>query len=79
MAPSLRTGYLCVTSWNNKFVKLRFTTLADSNTEAAAQRRSGIHNPSVDVLGRDRGYGFRAHAFGASRNDAVVNSPPPAA
>ena len=38
MAPSLRTGYLCVTSWNNKFVKLRFTTLADSNTEAAARQ-----------------------------------------
>lgn len=31
-------GYLCVTSWNNKFVKLRFTTLADSNTEAAARK-----------------------------------------
>ena len=31
-------GYLCVTSWNNKFVKLRLTTLADSNTEAAARK-----------------------------------------
>jgi hypothetical protein len=31
-------GYLCVTSWSNKFVKLRFTTLADSNTEAAARK-----------------------------------------
>jgi hypothetical protein len=31
-------GYLCVTSWNNKFVKLRFTTLADSDTEAAARK-----------------------------------------
>src|SRR5258708_27765960 len=30
-------GYLCVTSWNNKFVKLRLTTLADSTTEAAAR------------------------------------------
>ena len=30
-------GFLCVTSWNNKFVKLRLTTLADSNTEAAAR------------------------------------------
>jgi hypothetical protein len=31
-------GYLCVTSWNNKFVKLRFTTLSDNNTEAAARK-----------------------------------------
>jgi hypothetical protein len=30
-------GYLCVASWNNKFVKLRLTTLADNNTEAAAR------------------------------------------
>ena len=30
-------GYLCVTSWNNKFVKFRLTTLADSTTEAAAR------------------------------------------
>ena len=30
-------GFLCVTSWNNKFVKLRLTTLADSSTEAAAR------------------------------------------
>src|SRR4029078_1287294 len=26
-------GYLCVTSWNNKFVKLRLTTLSDLNTD----------------------------------------------
>src|SRR6478752_2514324 len=31
-------GYLCLTAWNNKFVKLRLTTLADSNTEAAAHK-----------------------------------------
>ena len=30
-------GFLCVTSWNNKFVKLRLTTLADSTTEATAR------------------------------------------
>src|SRR5436309_208906 len=30
-------GYLCVTSWNKKFVKLRLTTLADSTTETAAR------------------------------------------
>ena len=31
-------GYLCVTSWNNKFVKLRLTTLSDTNTEATARK-----------------------------------------
>jgi hypothetical protein len=31
-------GYLCVTSWNNKFVKLRLTTLSDANTEAEARK-----------------------------------------
>ena len=31
-------GFLCVTSWNNKFVKLRLTTLADSNTENDARK-----------------------------------------
>lgn len=30
-------GYLCVTSWNNKFVKFRLSTLADTTTEAAAR------------------------------------------
>jgi len=31
-------GYLCVTSWNNKFVKLRLTTLSDTTTEAEARK-----------------------------------------
>jgi hypothetical protein len=31
-------GYVCVTSWNNKFVKLRLTTLSENNTEAAARK-----------------------------------------
>ena len=31
-------GFLCVTSWNNKFVKLRLTTLSDNNTEATARK-----------------------------------------
>ena len=31
-------GFLCVTSWNNKFVKLRLTTLSETNTEAAARK-----------------------------------------
>jgi hypothetical protein len=30
-------GYLCVTAWNNKFVKFRLTTLANSTTETAAR------------------------------------------
>lgn len=31
-------GYLCVTAWNNKFVKLRLATLSDSNTETMARK-----------------------------------------
>jgi hypothetical protein len=31
-------GYLCLTSWNNKFIKFRLTTLSDNNTEAAARK-----------------------------------------
>ena len=31
-------GFLCVTAWNNKFVKLRLTTLSDNNTEADARK-----------------------------------------
>src|SRR6476646_7249466 len=31
-------GYLCVSSWNNKFVKFRLTTLAGSDTEASARQ-----------------------------------------
>ena len=30
-------GYLCVTSWNNKFIKLRMTTLSDRENERIAR------------------------------------------
>jgi hypothetical protein len=31
-------GFLCVTSWNNKFMKFRMTTLSDRDTEATARQ-----------------------------------------
>ncbi len=31
-------GFLCVTSWRNKFIKFRITTLSDKETEAAARK-----------------------------------------
>src|SRR3954452_7838895 len=31
-------GYLCLTSWNNKFVKLRLATLSDNTSEATARK-----------------------------------------
>jgi hypothetical protein len=31
-------GFLCVTAWNNKFVKLRLTTLSDTSSEATARK-----------------------------------------
>jgi hypothetical protein len=31
-------GFMCVTSWNNKFIKLRLTTLSDRDTEVTARK-----------------------------------------
>jgi hypothetical protein len=31
-------GYLCVTSWNNKFIKFRMATLSDKSNETAARK-----------------------------------------
>jgi hypothetical protein len=31
-------GFLCVTSWNNKFIKFRLTTLSDKDSESAARK-----------------------------------------
>lgn len=31
-------GFLCITSWNNKFIKFRMTTLAERDTEHAARQ-----------------------------------------
>jgi hypothetical protein len=31
-------GFLCLTSWNNKFVKLRLTTLSGNGTESEARK-----------------------------------------
>ena len=31
-------GFLCVTSWRNKFIKFRMTTLSDKDTEVAARK-----------------------------------------
>ena len=42
-------GFLCVTSWNNKFVKFRLTTLADSDTEAT---RANTWRPGSRCCGR---------------------------
>jgi hypothetical protein len=47
-------GYLCVTAWNNKFVRLRLTTLSDNNTEAAARKYVSAWVPVL------WGGGFRA-------------------
>jgi len=38
-------GFLCVTSWNNKFVKLRLTTLSDTGTETTARKYVGAWVP----------------------------------
>ena len=38
-------GFLCVTSWNNKFIKFRMTTLSDRDTEAAARQHMAAWIP----------------------------------
>jgi len=38
-------GFLCVTSWNNKFVKLRLSTLSNSDSEATARKFVGAWVP----------------------------------
>jgi hypothetical protein len=61
-------GYLCVTSWNNKFVKFRLSTLADSTTEAQARNYVLAWVPVL------WGSGSRAEA-----EKPAAKKPPPAA
>lgn len=38
-------GFMCVTSWNNKFIKFRMTTLADKDTEQTARNHMAAWIP----------------------------------
>jgi len=38
-------GFLCVTSWNNRFIKFRMTTLSERDTEAAARKHMAAWVP----------------------------------
>ena len=38
-------GFLCVTSWNNKFIKFRMTTLSDKESEATARNHMAAWVP----------------------------------
>ena len=60
-------GFLCVTSWNNKFVKLRLTTLSDASAENSARK---YVNDWIPVL-----WG----SGGASRAEQVRPAPRPQA
>ena len=62
-------GYLCLTSWNNKFVKFRLTTLADTNTEDAARKYVAAWMP---VLWGGGGAPYRAET---SRAEPVPVEP----
>jgi len=69
-------GYLCLTAWNNKFVKFRLTTLSDNGTEAAARNYVTAWIPVL------WGGGSRAEARpepkpAATRHPAAVHRPPP--
>jgi hypothetical protein len=65
-------GYLCVTAWNNKFVKVRLTTLADNNTEPTARKFVAAWIPVL------WGGGFRAEAPKRETKPEAAD-PPPAA
>jgi hypothetical protein len=65
-------GYLCVTSWNNKFVKLRMSTLSDKGNEAAARKFMAAWIP---VLWN--GANARAESRPASRAAAQSRRRPP--
>jgi len=63
-------GFLCLTAWNNKFVKFRLTTLADTNTEDAARKYVAAWMP---VLWGGGGAPYRAET---SRAEPVPIEPP---
>jgi hypothetical protein len=65
-------GYLCVTAWNNKFVKVRLTTLADNNTEPAARKFVAAWIPVL------WGGGFRAEAPKRETKPEAEDRPPAA-
>jgi len=60
-------GFLCVTSWNNKFVKLRLTTLSDTSTEASARKYISAWVPVL----------WGAGGAGISRAEQVREPVPP--
>ena len=64
-------GYLCVTSWNNKFVKLRLTTLARQQHRGA---RAQVRHRLDPVLWARRRFACRA---GRARAAAVDAEPRP--
>lgn len=65
-------GFLCVTSWNNKFIKFRMTTLSDRDSETAAR---GHMAAWVPVLWNSNS---RTAAEPATRSDARAQSRRPA-
>lgn len=65
-------GYLCVTAWNNKFVKLRLTTLSDNGSEAAARKYVSAWVPVLWSGG-----GFRAEQVRESVREQARPAPRP--
>lgn len=63
-------GFLCLTSWNNKFVKLRLTTLAGSDTESQARKYVSAWLPALAA-------GRRAEPKAEGRRPAPRRPAPP--
>jgi hypothetical protein len=71
-------GYLCLTAWNNKFVKFRLTTLSDSSTEADARKFVTAWIPVLWGAGGSRAEQVRPEPKPpAAHHPTAVHRPPP--
>lgn len=64
-------GFMCVTAWNNKFVKLRLTTLSDRDSEASARKHVAAWIPVL------WGAGARAEQIKPAARRAQPRRPAP--
>src|SRR5688572_28729845 len=70
-------GFLCVTAWNNKFVKLRLSTLADTSTESAARKYVFAWIPVLWASGATRDEQVRPEPKPRARPQAQAPRRPP--
>ena len=69
-------GFLCVTSWNNKFIKFRMTTLSDNNTEPTARQHMAAWIPVLWSGANARAEKPEAKPAAAARSQQRRRPPP---